>query len=513
MEIQSQKKDQTDINLEIPKTCWNIKRLNNKDSISSIIVPTTDNRQNNTDFPSLKEASSKLNKNNVKNIKSKVKPPLLRKQSKKSLGDIKVLQINNLHLNYQEYYSPVKKEFKFSKSFTDVENNNNEKIKEDLSKAIVPYSPYGNYYNVFTPPPFSLLYRYWWKIPRCGFDVINGENSNNSKSQLKELLNIINDKDILSNDDYDEQEYQNMLNILKTLNLKFCDMTQSNYDSSYDANKNKLCKIKIKDINPPSDKNQNKRKSKLVKLESIIPKNESEIEINKITHLDDIFKVFQGIKVTNGPSSKYTILMHILFYLTPRELCLMTRVCKVWRKELLNSKYSVELWWNIWMNIVWVGKAQKEKEDYDKYLERSRSIDELNISVSSSNESLTLLSSLSNFGSCSSLNTKISKKLMFPWYHSITRAERKRGTKVWVEKSIEEYRKTEVRAFEILSNPSSSDEESSSESDDDSTYRRPEGRGKLTSEEKNESRTQYKLMGSKPKTKRPWAREKGLSKE
>lgn len=195
-----------------------------------------------------------------------------------------------------------------------------------------------------------------------------------------------------------------------------------------------------------------------------------EIEKNEIRYLDDIFKSFQGIKVTNGPSSKYTILLHILFYLTPRELCLMTRVCKSWKKELINSKYSVDLWWNIWMNIVWVGKAQKEKEDYDKYLERSKSLNELNLSVSSSRESLTSLSSvsLSNFGSSSSLDVKISKKLMFPWYHTITRAERKRGTKVWIEKAVEEYRKTEVRGFEVLSNSSSSDEESSSsESDDD----------------------------------------------
>jgi len=44
-------------------------------------------------------------------------------------------------------------------------------------------------------------------------------------------------------------------------------------------------------------------------------------------------------------------------------------------------------------------------------------------------------------------------------------------------------------------------------------YQRPASRGKLTAEEKNESRSQYKLMGSKPKHKKPWTREKGLSKE
>lgn len=255
MDIQSQKKDQNTTNLEIPKTCWNIKRLNNKDSISSIIVPTTDNRQNNTDFPSLKEASSKLNKNSVKKYKNKVRPPLNKKQSRKSLADIQVLQINNLHLNYQEYCSPVKKEFKFNKSYTDIGKNYNEKREEDLNKAVVPYSPYGNYHNVFAPPPLSSLYHYWWKIPRCGFDIINGENSNDNKSQLKKLINIINGKIVLSNDDYNEEEYQNILNILKTLNLKLCDMTQSNYDSSYYANRNKISKIKIKDIKSPNNKN------------------------------------------------------------------------------------------------------------------------------------------------------------------------------------------------------------------------------------------------------------------
>jgi len=162
--------------------------------------------------------------------------------------------------------------------------------------------------------------------------------------------------------------------------------------------------------------------------------------------------------------------MHLLFLLTPRELCLMTRVCKSWRNELLNSKYSVDLWWNIWMNHVWAGKAQKEKVDYDKYLEHSKSYNDLsNMSMLSSRDSLTSSMSslsLSNFGSSSSLElSKASKKLMYPWYHTITRAERKRGTKVWFERAVEEYRKTEVRGLELISYSSS--EESSSESDEE----------------------------------------------
>jgi len=508
--------NQSNINHEIPKTCWNIKKFNNNDSsINSVIVPTTDNRQNSTDFPSLKEASSKLNKRNEKKNKKKVVPPLLRNKNKKALiTDVKVLKINNLNLNYQEYCSPIKKEFNYNKLFTDTTKSNNEK-KEDLNKALVPYSPYGNYHSMFMPPPYLSLYQYWWKIPRCGFDIMNGEYGDDCNEHLKKLIDIVQGKDASSSSNHNEQELQNMINIIKTLNLKFCDMSNSNYDTSLYANSYTISKIKIKDIPPPNTKNHIKRKSKLVKLESIIPKKEPEVIIDKIVHLEDIFKIFQGIKVTNGPSSKYTILMHLLFYLTPRELCLMSRVCKSWRKELLDSKFSVDLWWNIWMNIVWVGKAQKEKEGYDKYLERSKSLNELS-SLSSSRESLTSLSSLSlsNLGSSNTnVGSKISKKLMFPWYHTITRAERKRGTKVWIEKAVEEYRKTEVRGIEIISN-SSSDEENSSESDEDSPkYQRPEGRGKLTSEEKNESRAQYKIMGSKPKTKKPWSREKGISKE
>jgi len=212
-----------------------------------------------------------------------------------------------------------------------------------------------------------------------------------------------------------------------------------------------------------------RRKSKLVKLESVILKNEPKDENTQFIQLEDIFKVFQGIKVTNGPNGKYTLLMHLLFFLTPRELCLMTRVCKSWKKELLDSKYSTDLWWNIWMNHVWIGKAQKEKVNYDKYLEHSRSYNELSSMAISSRESLnTSMSSLylNNEGNSILDMSKINKKLKYPWYHTITRAERKRGTKVWFEKAVEEYRKTEVRGLEIISN-SSSDEEISSESDED----------------------------------------------
>jgi len=500
----------------IPKTCWNIKSLdNNKDApFNSIIVPTSDNRQNSPDFPSLKEASSKLNKKNES--KTKVTPPFLKNQSRKSLShDIQILQINNLHIDYQEYCSPIKKEFKLSIK-TPIEPYNKEERDGDLNKALVPYSPFANYQSMFLPPPYSQLYQYWWKIPKCGFELINGNYSNDPNEQLKRLTNIINDKDTSLINNYSKEEIQNTVNMIKTLNLKMFDMTQNNYDASLYVNYRTLSKIKIKDINPPNTTNRGRRKSKLVKLESVIIKNEQKDENTQIIHLEDIFKVFQGIKVTNGPSGKYTLLMHLLFFLTPRELCLMTRVCKSWRKELLDSKYSTDLWWNIWMNHVWIGKAQKEKVDYDKYLEHSRSYNELSSLANSSRESLnTSMSSLylNNEGISTIDLSKMNKKLKYPWYRIITRAERKRGTKVWFEKAVEEYRKTEVRGLEIISN-SSSDEESSSESDEDSPkYQRPASRGKLTAEEKNESRSQYKLMGSKPKHKRPWTREKGLSKE
>ncbi|ORX86670.1 hypothetical protein BCR32DRAFT_264825 [Anaeromyces robustus] len=518
MNIHISNKNEEENSVEFPKSCWNIKSLNHQDaSISSIIIPTTDNRQNNNDFPSLKEASSRLNKKNVTKY-NKIILPFLRRKSKKNLpNDIHVLQINNLHLNYQEYYSPTKKDFKFSK----VIPKSIIKGDNDLNKALVPYSPYANYYCMFMPPPYASLYHYWWKIPKCGFDIINGKYSNDYRCQLLNLINIINGKNtILNNNSYNDEEINNMINILQTLNLRFSNINQCN--SSLYVNSTTLSSIKIKDISPPSSKkNRVRTKSKLVKLESIIPKKELEVQSNEVTHLEDIFKAFKDIKVTNGPSGKYTVLMHLLFFLTPRELCLMTRVCKSWKRELLNSKYSVDLWWNIWMNHVWIGKAQREKVDYNKYLEQSRSINGLsNISLPSSRESLaSSLSSLSlnHSGSNSSLEiSKASRKLKFPWYHTITRAERKRGTKVWIERAVEVYRKTEVRGLELFNYSSSSEEESSSESeseDENPKYVRPEGRGRLTAEEKNNSRTQYKLMGSKPKTKRPWTREKGLSKE
>jgi len=498
---------------DIPKTCWNIKKNldANKDiSYNSVIVPTSDNRQNNTsEFPSLQEASSKLNKKSES--KTKITPPFLKNQSRKSLSlsnNIQILQINNLHIDYQEYCSPIKKEFKFSNK-TPIESNNKEERDGDLNKALVPYSPYANYHCMFMSPPHSQLYQYWWKIPKRGSELINGKN-NDINEQLKHMNNLLNDRDESSSNDYNEEEMQSTMNVIKTLNLKMFDMTQNNYDASLYANYKTISKIKIKDINPPRN---GRRKSKLVKLESVIIKNES--GNSQIIHLEDIFKTFQGIKVTNGPSGKYTLLMHLLLLLTPRELCLMTRVCKSWRKELLDSKYSTDLWWNIWMNHIWVGKAQKEKVNYDKYLEHSRSFYELSTLVISSRESLTTsASSLYLNNNESSLEiSKSNKKVKFPWYHTITRAERKRGTKVWFENAIEEYRKTEVRGLEFISN-SSGDEESSSESEEESPkYQRPVGRGKLTAEEKNESRSQYKLMGSKPKHKKPWTREKGFSKE
>lgn len=37
-----------------------------------------------------------------------------------------------------------------------------------------------------------------------------------------------------------------------------------------------------------------------------------------LTHLEDIFKAFGKVKFKHGPSH-YTILYHILFYLSPRE--------------------------------------------------------------------------------------------------------------------------------------------------------------------------------------------------
>jgi len=39
------------------------------------------------------------------------------------------------------------------------------------------------------PPPYSQLYKYWWKIPKCGSELINGKYSNDLGEQLKHMAN------------------------------------------------------------------------------------------------------------------------------------------------------------------------------------------------------------------------------------------------------------------------------------------------------------------------------------
>jgi hypothetical protein len=56
-----------------------------------------------------------------------------------------------------------------------------------------------------------------------------------------------------------------------------------------------------------------------------------------------------NVRVKGAPRN-YTIIHHILFEFTPRELAQMERVSKSWNKAI-NS--DTELWWNKWMSLVW----------------------------------------------------------------------------------------------------------------------------------------------------------------
>ena len=232
-----------------------------------------------------------------------------------------------------------------------------------------------------------------------------------------------------------------------------------------------------------------------------------------------------------GAPRTYTLIHHILFEFTPRELAQLERVSKHWNK-VINS--DTELWWNKWMSLVWGQKnimgtspAPRLSEANLKdlaILQNTLTFSELNsstlnfsdetdansdnISYSSSVVTLTDLSTSGEFNyiakkanSVSSLNK--SKK--------ISRPEKKRGTKVWKKLTIEEYRKQEVR--NVFVSPEND------ESDPDDTIINQEKhttsnvRGKLSTEEKDQARAMYKNNRAKPKTKNSWKSSSNISKE
>jgi hypothetical protein len=237
-----------------------------------------------------------------------------------------------------------------------------------------------------------------------------------------------------------------------------------------------------------------------------------------------------NVRIKGAPRS-YTIIHHILFEFTPRELAQMERVCKSWNKAI-NS--DTELWWNKWMSLVWGQKNIMGALPHPKLSEpnlkelalpqNSLTFFELNsstvgfgsemdmnsdnISYSSSVVTLTDLSTSSEINYIAKKANSVSSLIKSK---KISRAERKRGAKVWKKLTIEEYRKQEVRNVFI-----SLDDD---ESDSDDTVINQEKtstsnvRGKLTTEEKIQARAMYKNNRAKPKNKNSWKSYSNISKE
>lgn len=238
-----------------------------------------------------------------------------------------------------------------------------------------------------------------------------------------------------------------------------------------------------------------------------------------------------SVKLTGAPRT-YTILHHILLTeFSPRELATLERVSKKWNK-VINS--DTELWWNTWMELVWGTKnidstttRPKVTENNLKeliFLQKSLSLTEY--SSSSNNSSSTeLVDDNSSF--CSSVTTltelstyesglsgkRTDSVCTLNKSKKLSRAERKRGPKVWKKLAIEEYRKQEVRN---VFKSSSNDVESDSDSDVtivENNQEKSNTKGKLTSEEKLEARSKYKMGKAKPKTKHTWRNESNISRE
>jgi len=237
-----------------------------------------------------------------------------------------------------------------------------------------------------------------------------------------------------------------------------------------------------------------------------------------------------NVRIKGAPRT-YTIIHHILYEFTPRELAQLERVNKSWNK-FINS--DTELWWNKWMTLVWGQKnimgtspAPKLSEANLKdlaILQNQLTFSELNSSSTlnlsdtdaisdsmSYSSSVVTLTDVSTSGELNSIAKKANSVCSLNKSKKISRAEKKRGTKVWKKLTIEEYRKQEVR--NVFVSPDND------ESDSDDTVINQEKsstsnvRGKLTTEEKIQARAMYKSNRAKPKTKNSWKTSSNISKE
>jgi len=238
-----------------------------------------------------------------------------------------------------------------------------------------------------------------------------------------------------------------------------------------------------------------------------------------------------NVRLKGAPRS-YTLLHHILFEFTPRELAQLERVNKNWNK-VINS--DTELWWNKWMSLVWGQKnitgtspAPKLSEANLKDLalfQNSFTFTELN-STSSTNiseeidansdnmsysSSVVTLTDLSTSGELNYIAKKANSVSSLNKSKKISRAEKKRGTKVWKKLTIEEYRKQEVR--NVFVSPDNDESDSDDTVINQEKHTTSNVRGKLSTEEKIQARAMYKNNRAKPKTKNSWKTSSNISKE
>jgi len=238
-----------------------------------------------------------------------------------------------------------------------------------------------------------------------------------------------------------------------------------------------------------------------------------------------------NVRVKGAPRN-YTIIHHILFEFTPRELASLERVSKSWNKAI-NS--DTELWWNKWMALVWGQKnitgttpTPKLSEANLKdlaILQNSLTFSELNSSstlaigsemdMDSDNmsyaSSVVTLTDLSNCGELNYIGKKANSVSSLNKSKKISRAERKRGTKVWKKLTIDEYRKQEVR--NVFVSPDNDESDSDDTIINQEKYSTSNVRGKLSTEEKIQARAMYKSNRAKPKTKNSWKSSSNVSKE
>ncbi|ORX73407.1 hypothetical protein BCR32DRAFT_285682 [Anaeromyces robustus] len=237
-----------------------------------------------------------------------------------------------------------------------------------------------------------------------------------------------------------------------------------------------------------------------------------------------------NVRIKGAPRS-YTIIHHILYEFTPRELVQLERVNKGWNK-LINS--DIELWWNKWHALVWGQKnimgsspaprlSEANLRDL-ALLQNSLTFSELNSSSTYGNlsddavsdnisytSSVVTLTDLSTSGELNSIAKKANSVSSLNTSKKISRAEKKRGTKVWKKLTIEEYRKQEVR--NVFVSPDNDESDSDDTIINQEKHTTSNVRGKLTTEEKIQARAMYKNNRAKPKSKNSWKSSSNISKE